>query len=400
MKWTQMKWTHGLVMLAVVLASACGEDGGPRRTQDAGFDVGDPVEDVGGGEDADGGEDVDAGEDADGGEDVDAGEDADGGEDVDAGEDADAGDEDSEFLLGPEVGVSDGTFDTRLSAAFDGVVSQPPSESAWTAIYENLDKEPLLYKEFRCEMRLQGVEVHPPTDSFLLYDEVSFPQGGSGQAVLVGRKAASSFWYTLATRPFEAQGPVVFSPEELPTASDYVAYGVIFEADSPLVARVQVAEVRFWGYCASPEHEIAWHTTPWQCTGVVCEDTVNPGGTGERQVRCQRDTGDRAHPDFCEEEMPATTGQSCVLSCPYELVYVGARPFTYDNQSGWLHEGISSSRTGPLPGSVSQATTREEIEGKPCSVLAEDPLAYFVGLRCREETPEGEAQLYCAFRCE
>jgi len=79
---------------------------------------------------------------------------------------------------------------------------------------------------------------------------------------------------------------------------------------------------------------------------------------------------------------------------------VGPRPFTYSNDSGWLHEGRAGHRAGPLPHGVTHGATVEAIEGKPCSVLSENPETYFVGISCAEEVEEGEETLYCGFRCE
>ncbi|TXD36732.1 hypothetical protein FRC98_12970 [Lujinxingia vulgaris] len=304
------------------------------------------------------------------------------------------------YPLGPEFGVVDGRFDERLEAAFDGQIDQGVDAAAITPIYENLDDDPLLYKEFRCETRLRRLEVHAPEDGFFIYDETNFPAGGSGTVQVVGRRADNTHWYGVTSKPFDAESPVVFTPEELSNARDYVAYGVTFASDSPLVGEVQVAEVSLFGYCATPEHEIAWEATEWLCTGVECVNETNPGGVATRTVTCARDAGGFAHPEFCEGEEPASQGESCELRCPYTLTHVGGRPFTYSNESGWLHEGNVERRAGPLPSNVEHGTTVEAIEGKPCSILTENPLAYYVGISCTVPVEEGEERLYCAFRCE
>jgi len=303
------------------------------------------------------------------------------------------------YPLASTVGVVDGTFETNISAAFDGETDQAASSSARTPIFENIDDDPLLYREFICELRLRRVEVHPLSDSFLLYDATNYPQGGAGNVSVVGRRADSDFWYTLATKPYGADGPVVFGPDDVPNASDYVAYGVTFTSTEPLVGTLQVAELALFGYCASPNHTIAWSTTDWLCTGVECVTASNTGGTLERTVTCARDTGGFANPAMCAGDEPPSVGESCALECPHELVYVGARPFTYDDGSGWLHEGLVNRRAGPLPSDVSFGTTVPAIEGKPCSIQTTTANTYFVGISCTEE-PAGETTQYCAFRCE
>ncbi len=303
------------------------------------------------------------------------------------------------YPIASTVGVVDGTFETNLAAAFDGQTDQTASASAKAAIFENIDDAPLLYREFTCDLRLRRVEVHPPTDSFLLYDATNYPQGGAGTVTVVGRRADIDYWYTLATKPYNADGPVIFGPDDFPNASDYVAYGVTFTSTEPLVGTLQVAELALFGYCASPNHTIAWSTTDWLCTGVECVAASNPGGALGRTVTCARDTGGFANSAMCAGDEPPSVGEACSLECAQELVYVGARPFTYDNGSGWLHEGLVDRRAGPLPSDVSFGTTVAAIEGKPCSIPTTTPNTYFVGLSCLEE-PAGDETRYCAFRCE
>ncbi|RDV37612.1 hypothetical protein DV096_14000 [Bradymonadaceae bacterium TMQ3] len=368
-------------VLASLAWSGCGDDG-PRRGEPSGCDPRVEANCPGL---------ADSGEEDTGGPQFDVGE-----PDPDPEPDPDG----TLYPLGPEVGVVDGRFDERLEAAFDGQIDQGVDASAITPIYEDLDDDPLLYKEFRCETRLRRLEVHAPEDGFFMYDATNFPEGGSGTVQVVGRRANSTHWHDVASKAFDAQSPVVFTPEELSNARNFVAYGVTFSSESPLVGEVQVAEVSLFGYCASPEHEIAWETTDWRCAGVECVEETNVGGTESRMVTCARDAGGFAHPDLCEGEEPASQGESCELSCPYTLTHIGPRPFDYDNESGWLHEGNAERRAGPLPSSVEFGTTVEAIEGKPCSILTENPLAYFVGMSCRVPVEEGEEALYCAFRCE
>ena len=307
-----------------------------------------------------------------------------------------ADDDGTRYPIPTTSGVVDGTFETDVAAAFDGdLVSL-----ATTSIYENLSQPPLLYKEFDCETRLRRLEVHPPSHGHLLYHATNFPQGTTGTATVVGRRADSTHWYNVASKPFVASGSVVFLPEELGQASQYVAYGVTFAKDEPLIADVQVAEVTFFGYCASPTHQIAWSTTDWLCTGVECVAASNVGGLEKRTVTCARDAGGTAHPDLCEGAAPPSEGESCSLECGYELVYVGPRAFTYSDGSGWLHEGRPGQRAGPLPSDVEFGQNVDAIAGKPCSVLTTNAAAYFVGISCVESQVEGEETLYCAFRCE
>ena len=306
--------------------------------------------------------------------------------------------EGTRYPIASSVGVVDGTFETNLSAAFDGQTDQTAAASAETPIFENIDDAPLLYREFNCELRLRRVEVHPPSDSYFLHDPTNYPQGGAGTVTVVGRRADIDYWYTIATKSYGTDGPVIFGPDDVNNASDYVAYGVTFTSAEPLVGTVQVAEVALFGYCATPDHTIAWSTTEWLCTGVECVTASNAGGTQTRAVTCARDTGGYANSAMCAGDEPLSEGEGCSLECSHELVYVGARPFTYDNGSGWLHEGLVTRRAGPLPSEVSFGTTVAAIEGKPCSIPTVTPNTYFVGLSCLEEL--GSETQYCAFRCE
>lgn len=292
-------------------------------------------------------------------------------------------------------GIDDGSFESNMAAAFDGVIEQTAAESARTPIYRNLDDEPLLYREYRCELALQRVEVHPPSDGYFLHDANNYPTGGTGTVELVGRRADSTSWSRLRSRPFGTSGPVVFDAETIGNRSDYVAYGVRFVSDQPQMGTLHVAEVVLQGYCASPVAEIAWTTGDWLCHDVECAAASNPGGTSRRSVSCSRSTGGSAHEALCTEEKPIAVDGSCALSCPHTLRYIGPRAFTYDNGSGWLHEGNVSRRAGPLPQAVENGATRAAIEGKPCSIPTTTADTYFVGISCNEA--DG---LYCAFRCE
>ena len=308
--------------------------------------------------------------------------------------------EGTKYPIAAATGVTDGTFTTRPEAAFDGMVDQANASSATTEIYENLDEDPLLYREFDCETRLRRVEVHPPTEGHLLHHPTNYPEGSTGTVEVVGRRADIDYWYTIMSKPFAASGPVIFGPDELGNAANYVAYGVRFTKDEPLIGNLHVAELALFGYCAGPTHTIAWETTDWLCTGVECVAASNQGGQQERTVTCARDAGGYAHPDFCEGEEPASEGEACSLECPHTLRYIGPRGFTYDNGSGWLHEGGPAFRAGPLPSEVEFGTTVDAIAGKPCSIPTQDARTFFVGISCVESQAEGEETLYCAFRCE
>lgn len=306
----------------------------------------------------------------------------------------------TKYPIAATTGVIDGTFTNRPAAAFDGERDQAAASASTTDLYDNLDNTPLLYKEFDCETALRRVEVHPSTEGHLLYHATNYPNGGTGTVTVVGRRADIDYWYTVATKPFAATGPVVFGPEDLGNVGNYVAYGVTFAKDEPLGGELRVAEVALFGYCAGPPQAIAWQTTDWLCTGVECASATNEGGLEERTVTCARSSGGYAHPDLCDGEAPADEGETCSLACPYSLTYIGPRGFTYDHGSGWLHEGWVDRRAGPLPSDVEFGTTVEAIAGKPCSVLTTDARAFFVGISCVESQAEGEETLYCAFRCE
>lgn len=312
-------------------------------------------------------------------------------------EDASTDPDGTRYPLAPSVGFAAGGFETNLAAAFDGDTDQTAAQSAQASIYENIEAPPRLFKEFDCEMHLRRAEVHPPSDSFLLYHATNYAQGGTGKVNLVGRRADSSYWYPIATKAFAKTGAVVFAPDELPNLGDYIAYGVTFTSDEPLIGTLQVAEVSLFGYCAGPTQTIAWSSTPWLCTGVECVAATNPGGTETRTVTCARSSGGDALEAMCEGDKPASEGGTCALACAYALKYVGMKPFTYDQSSGWLHEGNVERRAGPLPHEVAFGTTVDAIEGKPCSIETTNPATYFVGISC---TVEGDTTNYCAFRCE
>lgn len=305
--------------------------------------------------------------------------------------------EGTRYPIATTVGFKAGNFETNAAAAFDGNVDQTAAQSAQTPIFENIEELPLLFKEFDCELRLRRLEVHPPSDSSLLYHATNYPQGGTGKVNIVGRYADNTFWYTVATKSYAATGSVVFLPEDINTANEYVAYGVTFTSDEPLAGTLQVAEVSLYGYCAGPTQAIAWSTTPWLCTGVECVAASNPGGKQTRTVTCARDSGGTALESMCSGEKPVAEGESCALACGYTLEYVGMKPFTYDNGSGWLHEGNAERRAGPLPSDVNFGKTVAEIEGKPCSIETTNPATYFLGISC---TVEGDTTNYCAFRCK
>ncbi|TVQ96445.1 MAG: hypothetical protein EA398_15950 [Deltaproteobacteria bacterium] len=301
-------------------------------------------------------------------------------------------------LVLPGTGVVGGTFAERPEAAFDGETERDAEEAATTGLFEGQWREFLLFREFVCPMRLQRLEVHAPVDAPFVFDEQFYPDGGTGTLHVVARRSNQRNFSSIAQRPYDAGSPVVFTAEELPNATGYVAYGVAFESDDPFPGTLRVAEVAMFGFCSAPAQEIAWHTGPWLCKGVECAAAVNEGGTAERTVGCLREDGNEADERLCAGSRPDTDGGDCALECPYRLRYVGYREFTYANGSGWLHEGRAGRRAGPLPRDVTHGQTREDIEGAFCEVLTEHPQAAFVGISCVEE--DSDPRRYCAFRCE
>lgn len=329
-----------------------------------------------------------------------------GGSDSQNGSDAgvgpgveDAGDG-TRYPVPPTTGVVDGTFVERLGAAFDGVDSQTAAESAVTPLFEGEAEEFLLYREFSCPMRLQRVEVIPPSDGPFVFDETYYPNGGSGELRIVGRRPWSTYWDTITTVPYTADSPIVVLPEALTNATDYAGFGIMFDSSEPVPGQIRVAEIKMFGFCTGPEWTIEWDVPEFVCSGVECVSESNPGGTQQRDVRCLRDDDSEANEQFCAVPKPAETGEACELQCPHELVYVGPRAFTYDNDSGWLHEGSDNFRAGPLPSEIEYGTTVDAIEGAPCSVLTTNPAAVFMAISCVESSGEGIETTYCSFRCE
>jgi hypothetical protein len=317
----------------------------------------------------------------------------------DPGLDSGEPDDGTRYPVAPGTGVVDGTFTDRLAAAFDGDEDQTVAESAVTPLFEGEPEEFLLYREFNCLTRLQRLEIVAPSDGPFVYDEQYYPNGGTGELRIVGRRTYSSFWETIATVPYGTEPRITVLPEALQSASEYVGYGIVFDSSEPVPGQIRVAEVKMYGFCTGPEFTIAWDVPEFQCEGVECVTDENPGGTQRRDVRCLRDDDTEANEQFCPSPMPAEEGDACALACPYELKFIGYREFTYDNESGWLHEGLTTRRAGPLPSETSFGATVEAVEGKPCSVLTTNPLSSFMAISCLE-TPAGDVTRYCSFRCE
>jgi hypothetical protein len=293
------------------------------------------------------------------------------------------------------VGFASGAFVDRLEAAFDGVTDQATAASASTPIYLNLQERPLLFREFDCELALRRVVVHAPTDAGFLTGAEGATN--TGTVHVVGRRPDNTSMQTISSLPISAgnDAEIVFDLAQLGAPTTFVAYGVLFEADDPRVGTVQVAEVELFGFCAAPSATISWQATPFICSDVDCTAAENPGGIERRTVTCARTTGGTANEAMCEGEKPNNVGDVCALNCPYALTFVGLRDFSYNNGSGWLHEGNATQRAGPLPSAVEFGTSVEVIEGQPCSIQTTDPLTSFSAISCQ---PDGA--LYCAFRCE
>jgi hypothetical protein len=290
------------------------------------------------------------------------------------------------------------TFSTTPAAAFDGETEQSGSEAASTPLYFASPTDLWIGKDWRCPVQIRKVEVHEPSDGSFITDERNYPEGGPGTAYLLGRRAGQTTWTTIASVPFEASNPskkIVFTTEQLDEAGgSYVTHAVSFTPEGLSPGTLQVAEIVFYGGCSGPESVIDWAISDWSCTDVTCVLAENHGGLNQRTVNCLRDGVHAANEELCPQPKPATTGTQCSLSCPYQLVYIGNRPFTYANDSGWLHEGSLTRRAGPLPSSTHSGTTVEAIAGKPCSIETTTPSTYFVGISC---TSGGD---YCAFRCQ
>lgn len=306
----------------------------------------------------------------------------------------------------PEEGNSD--------ALFDGNIDQSTAEVAWSREWYD-EWTARIGREWRCSVRLDRVELYPPTDAgFFEHGETGsveligyVPEGNGG-----GAERASEMEYdrdyTLAikyVRDSSSTEPLVFDASDLPLAS-YYAHAVRLRADEPAGSAeppearideeegdwdttVRIAEVVFRGECVGEESVIEWDVSEWTCP-VTCEEASNEG-VQSRSVVCRRDDNWEAHPDLCEGEEPAEAGEACVLECPYVLEHVGYGPYTTANDSGWLHRGTA----GPLPSSTAYATAVEDIEGKPCSVLTVNPLSWLFAPSCRNP----DTSQHCAFQC-
>ncbi|MFW6067602.1 MAG: hypothetical protein ACOC97_04630 [Myxococcota bacterium] len=282
-------------------------------------------------------------------------------------------------------------------AAYDGIIDQGAADSDSETV-EYGDGSPMLAREWRCMVRLERVAVHGPSDGPL------FEGGETGRVLLFGYELEEADWTLLAEKPVGGESPsvpIIFDESDLPAVA-FRGHGVAFVPDEPVTdggtveseTAVRIAEVIFHGECVGEESVLEWTVGEWECHGVECVEVENDGGVPRRTVRCERDRTWPAAEALCPSPKPATEGESCTLECPYELIYVGDRSFTYSNGSGWLHEGGVGHRAGPLPTTTTHGSTVEAIEGKPCSILTTNPLTYFAGISCSPE--QG---IYCAFQC-
>lgn len=296
--------------------------------------------------------------------------------------------------IAADAGVVIGSFTSQAAAAFDDEVSQTGEEGAWTALFDADEADIYIGKEWRGPTRVRRVEVFAPSDGAFFADPQNYPDGGAGKVHLLGQKAGDAQWTIIASEPFAASNgsePVVIDARFAKGNSGFVKHAVGFTADAGLVGLVRVAEVVFFGETVGIS-SIEWDAGAWVCSGVECVESENDGVL-KRTVQCLRDGTHKASEALCPSEKPDTEGESCGLSCPYELVFIGYRPFGYQDSSGWLHEGRLDRRAGPLPSSTSFGTTVDDIEGKPCSILTSNPKTYFVGISCTQ-SPD-----YCAFQC-
>lgn len=290
-----------------------------------------------------------------------------------------------------------GSFTNQASAAFDDDVSQTAEEAAWAALYGDQDESKnIIGKEWRRPMRVSRVEVFAPSDGAFFSDPQNYPEGGMGKVHLLGQKAGDSSWTVIASQPFAASNgsnPVVVDSSFAVENKAFVKHAVRFAADDALAGLLHVAEVVFYGAPAGLPSSIEWKMSDWVCTNLACVESENTDGIQKRTVECLRDGEHKAGEALCPEPKPDTEGDTCGLSCPYTLHFVGYRPFTYANGSGWLHEGRVDSRAGPLPSSTAFGGTIDVIEGKPCSIPTQDSKTYFVGISC------AQGENYCAFQC-
>ncbi|TVQ96444.1 MAG: hypothetical protein EA398_15945 [Deltaproteobacteria bacterium] len=299
----------------------------------------------------------------------------------------------------PGTGAEDGTFQEQVAAAFDGETAHGAEDAATTPLFEGQWRDFLLFREFDCPMRIERIEVHAPADAPFVEDEEFYPDGGTGTLHVVARRANMSNFASIATQPYDAGSPVVFLPDDLENARNYIAYGVAFESDDPFPGTLRVAEVRMFGFCTGPTQEIAWETGPWWCRNVDCVDEVNEGGTAERTVACLRDSDEPAHEALCAGPRPAEDDGACALTCPYRLRFVGHHVRTSADGSAWLSSQTRTDRgTGPLPQAVRSGRTVEAIEGARCSIRTDNPRTMFFANSCTEEN--SSPTRYCAFRCE
>jgi hypothetical protein len=306
------------------------------------------------------------------------------------------GGEPTESVTDPERSANVGSFasgdegGSNPNAAFDGILEQTAAESASEPVDYGDDTE-VLGREWRCFVRLERVEVHGPSDG------PWFETGETGKVILYGYDLEDEDWIMIAEKPVGSESPsspVIFEAVDLP-ATAYRGHGVAFVPDGDDGSTTaRVAEVVFEGECDGERSSFAWNVSAWLCP-ANCESASN-ASTYVRSVFCERDGSSSASEALCPSPKPMTVGGSCNYECPYELVHIGDREFTYDNASGWLHEGSATLRAGPLPSSTAYGDSVGEIAGQPCSILTTNPATYYVAYYC-----DGAAMdTHCAFQCQ
>lgn len=280
---------------------------------------------------------------------------------------------------------------TRPEAAFDGNADQSVAEGADGAQSAGPIGPAALGQDWNCAATLQGLTVVGPTDGPIF-------NVGSGTIAVYGRRAGVDRPTLLATQDIEESPEggtvVVFEGSDFTTTEPFTRHTVWF---SGATNRVRVAEIIMDAECSDGGDVFAWQITPGRCI-ARCEERENRGQLQGQQSECLRNGEHPALEEHCGER-PPEDGGACILECPYDLSYIGPRTFTYDNGSGWLHEGVSLGRAGPLPLPVANADSREAIEGRPCSIETIDPETYFTAVNCIEGMMGPDA-LHCAFRCE
>ncbi len=288
----------------------------------------------------------------------------------------------SEFggVLFSNITDADSAFDDdpETSTSVNGFIGIP----FWVA----------LGKEWPCPMRIQHIVLEGPEGGSFL----SSPDGPeAGEIEVRALPANGDNAITLMSVDISDESPsepIHIDLRDDDLAGPFIGHRLHFDTDGPFQTTLQITGMRFYGECMGPESVFEWETGDWQCTDAVCDEVENDG-TLTRDVTCWRDGELPASHGLCPLPAPADEDGECTFECPFELSFIGYRPFTYANDSGWLHEGNLTRRAGPLPSSTSFGNDPESNDGRPCSIETTQDLTYFVGISC---TADGD---YCAFRC-